>query len=85
MATINWNDPAERARLSARVSTAEYNRLVKAHIEASTISTVNGYQIRPVSSRFGRLFTIATTTRAFATLAKAEEFAASLPSREAIG
>lgn len=43
------------------------------------VSTVNGYGIRSAaSSRFGQLFHVHGTTRAFKTLAQAESYASAL-------
>lgn len=73
---MNWDDPAARLALIERVGPDEYNRMLKLHHDASVIKTVNGHAIRPVASRFGRLFAVGKTGTAFATLAQAEEFAA---------
>ncbi len=51
---INWNYPAERARLADQLGTEGYNAAHAAHIRASVIATVNGCDIRPVPSRFGQ-------------------------------
>jgi hypothetical protein len=75
---MNWDDPAERARLIERVGAAEYARQFEAHRIASTVATVNGHGIRPIATRFGRLFMVGTTGRAFSTLAEAETFAATV-------
>lgn len=39
------------------------------------VATVNGHAIRPVSTRFGRLFQVGKTGRAFSTQPEAEAFA----------
>lgn len=76
---MNWDDPAARAHLIERVGAAEYNRQFEAHLAASVVSTINGHKIRPVGSRFGRLFMVGDTGTAFRSLAEAEAFAAKEP------
>jgi hypothetical protein len=76
---MNWDSPEERFRLVERVGHAEYNRLHEEHLKESTMATVNGYRIRPVGSRFGRLFFIQGANVAYQTLEIAKEEAAKLP------
>jgi hypothetical protein len=76
---MNWDDPKARLLLSMRVGPEAYERARKAHAETSTIVTVNGHAIRPVQSRFGRLFQVGMTRRAFSTLAEAKAFAVKTP------
>lgn len=71
----NWDDPADRARLIERVGIAEYNRLHAEHVRRSAVACVTGYRIRPVASRFGRLFMVDGTGTAFASQQEAEDFA----------
>lgn len=75
---MNFDNPADRATLAASVSTAEYNRRIREHFAKSSVATVNGYSIRPMGTRFGRLFIVHGTKRAFATLAQAEAYASTL-------
>lgn len=63
---IDWNDPTARLALIERVGAAEYNRLISAWIAENPI--------RPVASRFGTLYAVGTTGRAFSTRAEAEQF-----------
>jgi hypothetical protein len=72
---INWNDPLERARLIERVGPAEFSRLAVEHHAASVIATANGFDIRPVHTRFGTLYFVVGTGSSFATLDQAREFA----------
>jgi hypothetical protein len=72
---MDWNDPAARFRLAERVGTDEYNRQFAAHHAARVIETVNGHPIRPVQTRFGRLFAVGGTTMAFATIEQARAHA----------
>lgn len=76
---MDWNDPAARARLIDRVGPAEYERLQKEHFKASTVDTVGGHSIRPVQSRFGRLFAVGQTGRAFSTMDQARTYAQQNP------
>ena len=50
------------------------------HVERR-VATVNGYGIRPVGSRFGRLFIVEGTKHAFRSQAEAEAFAKTQPPR----
>lgn len=76
---MDWNDPAARARLIDRVGPDRYEQMQEEHFAASSTGMVNGYRIRPVQSRFGRLFSIDGTTFAYSTQAQAEAEAAKLP------
>jgi hypothetical protein len=40
--------------------------------KASIVATINGHEIWPVQTRFGRLYVVGGTERAFSTLAEAE-------------
>jgi hypothetical protein len=56
---MDWNDPAARARLIARVGINEYERQQAAEFERATIERVNGYAIRlVVSSRWGGVYMV---------------------------
>jgi hypothetical protein len=73
-------DTAEgRFAASQQLSTAAYNRAMADHIAKSVIETVNGHGIRPVQTRFGRLFHVGTTGSAFRTIDQAREFASAQP------
>jgi hypothetical protein len=78
---MNWDDPTDRAALIERVGPDEYNRLIEEHHESSTVARINGYRIRPVGSRFGTVFVIDGAGFGFATQAKAEAHARTLPER----
>lgn len=79
---MDWDDPAARAALITRVGIAEYNRLHMEHMEASTVSRVAGHPIRTVNTRFGRLYAVGGTDKAFATLEQAEQYARDQPTTE---
>lgn len=76
---MNWCDPAERGALLSRVGVREYARQHAEHVKASTVEHVAGHSIRTVGTRFGRLFAVGFTGRAFATLAEAQSFARANP------
>lgn len=65
---IDWTDPAARLRLIEKVGPDEYNRLLNTYFDENPI--------RPVPSRFGTLFAVGRTGRAFSTRKDAEEFLA---------
>lgn len=75
---IDWNDPAARAALVERIGVDAYNEAVADWRRRSIVATVNGHDIRPVQTRFGRLFMIDGTGTAYRTLEEAREFAAGL-------
>jgi predicted helicase len=72
---MDWDNPEARAELVERVGLQEYNRLFENHREASIVSVVNGYAIRPVMTRFGQLFLVDGAGQAFFTLKEAEHCA----------
>jgi hypothetical protein len=76
---MDWDSPEQRYALINRVGINEYNRLILRHFEDSRVATVNGYGIRPVGSRFGRIFMVEGTNKGYSTLEAAKEYAASLP------
>ena len=78
---MNWDNPADRFALIERVGANEYNRLIKEHFRKSVVATVNGYDIRPVNSRFGRIYMIDGADRGYRTLEESKVFAATLPPR----
>jgi hypothetical protein len=77
---MNWDDPAARAALIEALGPEEYSRRHAEHLRASTIATIAGHAIRPVASRYGRLFMVGDTKRAFRTLDEAKSYARSYPS-----
>lgn len=78
MSGIDWDDPAARFGLIERVGVAEYNRLHEEHRRQTVIATVNGWDIRTVGSRFGRIFTVDGTGKGFSTQDEAEAYARTL-------
>ena len=76
---IDWDDPIERLALIRRVGPDEYNRLHADYRAKSIVSTVAGHAIRPVGTRFGRLYHVGDTKKAFSTLAQAEDYAKTNP------
>ena len=75
MSECDFNDPSSRAAFIERVGPAAYNKAMEQHQAKSVIETVNGHAIRPVGSRFGRLFMVGGTGAAFATLEAARRHA----------
>ena len=69
---MNRDDPAEGFKLIERIGVDEYIRLVREHDRASVVATINGHEIWPVQTRFGQLYVVGGTERAFSTLAEAE-------------
>lgn len=76
---IDWACAVERGALVLRVGGQEYNRLHAEHMWQSVLETVNGYPLRPVGSRFGRLIAVGGTPAAFTTLEAARRHAQQLP------
>lgn len=81
---MNWDLPQDRYELITRVGPEEYNRLHAEHLKASVIKTVNGYHLRYVQTRFGRLVQVLDTTMAFVHLDAAEKYAESQPEGKAV-
>jgi hypothetical protein len=67
---MDWNNPTARLELLERVGHAEYTRLHNAYLDANPI--------RPVPSRFGTLYAVLRTGKAFSTREQAEEYLRSL-------
>lgn len=75
---MNLDTPEGRLAAAESLGPDGYNAAMKAHHAASTVATVNGYAIRPVSSPYGRLYMVADTDKAFPSLEQAEAFASKL-------
>lgn len=75
---MNWDDPAARAALIESVGADEYNRQFQNHQKESTIVNINGHPIRPIGTRFGRLFQVGGTNKAFQTLEQAVAYASTV-------
>ena len=71
---MDWDDASSRARLIEAVGIPEYNRQIEEHLKNSVLEIYKGRDIRPVGTRFGRLFSVGGTKMAFSTLEKAHEF-----------
>lgn len=76
---MNWDDAAARAALIEAVGVTEYNRLHAKHRDDSIVETVCGHAIRPVGSRFGRLFMVGDTGTAYQTIEQARDHARANP------
>jgi hypothetical protein len=79
---INWDDPEERAKLIEKFSVKDYIKGFNKHIEKSTVAIVAGHSIRPVVTRFGKLWQVGNTGKAFKTLEEAETYASDNPTEE---
>lgn len=64
--SIDWDDPVARLHLINRIGIDAYNKALTAHLEANPI--------RPVTTRFGTLYTAGSTGKAFHTRDEAERF-----------
>jgi hypothetical protein len=77
---IDWNDPTARFRLIEQIWLHRFNELHTEHLRRSTVATIGGHAIRPVNSeRFGRMFVVGDTGRAFSKLPQAEIYARKRP------
>ena len=79
MPECNFNDPVSRAEFIERVGPEAYNAAARRHAALSVVDTVNGRTIYPVKSRFGRLFAVSGTGKAYPTLEAARHFARAEP------
>jgi hypothetical protein len=81
---MNWDSPEDRLRLIENVGVNEYNRQANLHHQRATIATVNGYDIRPVHCRFGRIFMVHVSgaTKGYYKFEDAKAYANSLPKRK---
>ena len=77
--SINWDNPEERARFAERIGIEAYNEALANHTKQSTDVTVAGHAIRPVGSRFGKLWQVGNTGCAFSTREQAEAYARTNP------
>jgi uncharacterized protein YeaO (DUF488 family) len=76
---MDWDDPASRYALIEQIGPEAYNKALEDHIKETTVAVVGGHAIRPVGSRFGRLFQVGNTEYAFQTLPQAEKHASDNP------
>jgi len=76
---MDWNDPVERSRLAEKLGPAGYTLAFEEHVRASTVATINGHAIRPVRTRFGRLYKVGATGRAHPDLEQAKKMAREAP------
>lgn len=72
---MDWNNPADRFHLADRLGPEAYNKAFQEQHRRSIVATVNGHDIWPVGSRFGKLFRVGGTDRAFSTLEAAKKYA----------
>ena len=79
---MDWNDPIQRSRLAEKLGLARYAQAFEQHVLASTVAKINGHTIRPVQTRFGRLYQVGSTGRAHPDLEEAKKIALDAPARE---
>lgn len=79
---MNWNNPADRLALVERVGIEAYSKAFEEHMKKSTVVTVCGHAIRKTGSRFGQLFQVGRTGKAFIKLEDAEKYAHENPVAE---
>ena len=79
---INWDDPEERVKLLDRIGIEAYNKAFANHIKQSSVATIAGHNIRLVGSRFGKLWQVGNSGRAFSTREQAETYARDNPAIE---
>ena len=76
---MDWDNPAERLALIERIGVKAYNEAHAEHIRQTTISTVGGHGIRAIRTKFGKLYQVIGTKKAFRKLEEAEAYAAAHP------
>lgn len=72
---MDWDNAADRARLAIRLGPKGYRKAFEEHVKNSTVAIVNGHRLRPVQTRFGRLFQIGSTDNAHPDLEQAKRIA----------
>ncbi len=78
----NWSNPEDRLDLIERVGPAEYARLQRREHRRNTVTVISGRKIILQPSRFGALFAISGTSRAFKTFEQAVDFITTKGRRE---
>jgi hypothetical protein len=78
--TVDFNDPVARAKHIERVGSEQYSRDLAAWVERSAVAKVNGWVIRPVQTRYGRLYAVGDM--AFRTYEEAVDCALACSPRE---
>jgi hypothetical protein len=79
--SYDLDTPAGRYHAVEALGPEAYNAAVRAHMDANTVATVNGYAIRRVSSRWGNIYMVDGTGKGWASAARAKSEAAALPTR----
>jgi hypothetical protein len=65
---MDFDTPEGRLDALNTLGPEEYNRRLTLHHREQVVETVNGYDIRKIGTRFGPVFQIETTSRAFSSL-----------------
>lgn len=76
--TYDIDTPEGRLAAATALGPAGYSDAMRRHIADTCVETVNGYGIRPVQTRFGRLYAVVGTTYAGGTIDAARAHASSL-------
>ncbi len=77
--TYDFSTPEQRSTLAESLGAEKYNEEIEKWFTATSVSVINGYRIRPVMTRFGRLFSVDGSNTAFQTLDQACKHACLLP------
>ena len=78
---LDSDDPEAKLRFIKQYGPEAYETALRDWQQRNTMTTVNGYPIRRVNTRFGGMFVVNGTKHAFAGLPEAEAFARNLPTR----
>jgi hypothetical protein len=78
---LDGDDPEAKLRFIKQYGPEAYETALRDWQQRNTMTTVNGYPIRRVNTRFGGMFVVNGTKHAFAGLPEAEAFARNLPTR----
>lgn len=76
---FDMSDPAQRAFLADKLGPEGYNKAMDEYLRRQTVVNVNGHDLRMVQTRFGTLYHVGTTPKAFSTLPEAIAYAQETP------
>lgn len=75
---FDLDQPEGRLAAVEALGPEAYNAAMKAHVKASCAEVVNGYGIRPVATRFGKVYAVVGDDMGFSTIEAARTHALSL-------
>jgi len=78
-ARLDFDSPEGRAAAIELLGPKAYSVALEAWNDASKVATVNGHAIRKTQTRFGVVFAVGASGRAFSSVGEAGEFARTLP------